>query len=152
LEFYKYNNKKYNFAVESDGKSIFSIKLIPEKSTIYSKESPAIVKDLFNQLDEYFLAKRKDFNIDYTLKGTDFQIKVWQELLNIPFGKTISYSDLAKRINRPKAARAVGGALNKNPIPIVLACHRVVGKNGNLTGFGGGLDLKSFLLKLENVL
>ena len=146
---YKYINKENAFAIETDGKSIFVITLLPNKTEKYSKDYPKIIKDLFLQLDEFFDRKRKSFDIDFTLKGTKFQLKVWNELLNIPYGETISYSELAKRIGNVKASRAVGGALNKNPIPIVIPCHRVIGKDGALTGFGGGIKLKKQLLKIE---
>ena len=149
---YKYINKENAFAVETDGKSIFVIKLLPNQSEVYSKEYPKIINKLFLQLDEFFEGKRTAFNIDFTLKGTEFQLKVWNELLNIPYGETISYSELAKRIGKPKASRAIGGALNKNPIPIVVPCHRVIGKNGSLTGFGGGIELKKRLLRVEKYL
>ena len=149
MKIYKYTHKENVFSVETDGKSIFAIKLLPKRKENYSKEHPKIINNLFVQLDEFFEGKRNAFDINYTLKGTEFQLKVWNELLNIPYGKTISYSELAKRIGKPKASRAVGGALNKNPIPIVVPCHRVIGKNGSLTGFGGGIKLKKRLLKIE---
>lgn len=152
MKTYKYTNKENTFAVETNGKSIFSIKLKPKSTEVYSKDYPQIITNLFLQLDEYFDGKRKVFNIEYILKGTDFQLKVWNELLNIPYGETICYSELAKRIGKPKASRAVGGALNKNPIPVIVPCQRVIGKNNTLTGFGGGIELKKRLLKIENVI
>lgn len=152
MKTYKYTNKENTFAVETNGKSIFSIKLKPKSTEVYSKDYPQIITKLFLQLDEYFYGKRKVFNIEYILKGTDFQLKVWNELLNIPYGETICYSELAKRIGKPKASRAVGGALNKNPIPVIVPCQRVIGKNNTLTGFGGGIELKKRLLKIENVI
>ena len=148
-KFYKYSNNKNAFAVETDGKSIFSIKLIPCSSIKYSNDKPKNVIELFKQLDEYFSNKRTKFDIETILIGTEFQLDVWNALLTIPYGETISYSELAKRIGRPKAVRAVGGALNKNPIPIIFPCQRVIGKNGSLTGFGGGLSLKNQLLEIE---
>ncbi len=101
------------------------------------------------QLEEYFSKKRKQFDLPLQPQGTSFQQTVWQALLQIPFGKTISYGELAKNIGNSKASRAVGGANNRNPIPIIIPCHRVVGSNGSLTGYALGLDMKEFLLKLE---
>ncbi len=101
------------------------------------------------QLTEYFCGQRTQFKIPLDLKGTDFQIKVWKKLLRIPFGKTISYKDLAMRIKNPKAVRAVGTANGKNPICIVIPCHRVIANNGLLGGYSGGLFKKQFLLKIE---
>ncbi len=102
------------------------------------------------QLDEYFQGKRKIFSIPLKPKGTEFQKKVWDELLKIEFGKTKSYIQLAENLNNSKAVRAVGAANGKNPISILIPCHRVIGKNGNLTGFAGGISVKDFLLKLES--
>lgn len=115
-----------------------------------TKNLSPLLQETIKQLQEYFDGNRKEFDIPIKLKGTDFQIKVWQELQKIPYGQTISYSELAKRINCPKAVRAVGGACGKNPILIIVPCHRVLGKNGNLTGFSGGIDYKEKLLILEN--
>ncbi|QCX34813.1 methylated-DNA--[protein]-cysteine S-methyltransferase [Caloramator sp. E03] len=104
------------------------------------------------QLDMYFKGNLKEFNIKLNIKGTEFQKKVWSELLKIPFGKTVSYLDIAKAIGNEKAVRAVGGANNKNKIAIIIPCHRVIGKNGELVGYGGGLDKKEWLLKHEGAL
>lgn len=101
------------------------------------------------QLDEYFAGARRTFDLPLALGGTPFQRKVWLELSAIPFGATISYGEHARRIGRPGAARATGGAIGANPVPIVLPCHRVIGAGGALTGFGGGLDTKRALLELE---
>ena len=101
------------------------------------------------QLHEYFSGTRKEFSIPLCLDGTVFQKKVWKELQKIPFGETISYQELAKRVGDIKKARAVGNANRKNPIPIIVPCHRVIQKNGELGGFGGGLEIKRFLLDLE---
>lgn len=101
------------------------------------------------QLEEYFAGKRQNFDLPLAPKGTPFQMAVWQALSEIPYGETTTYGALAERVDRPKAARAVGMALNKNPIPIIIPCHRVVGKNGSLTGFAWGLEAKRCLLKLE---
>jgi methylated-DNA-[protein]-cysteine S-methyltransferase len=103
------------------------------------------------QLIEYFAGNRQEFDLKIAPKGTAFQERVWQELRKIPFGQTASYGEIAERIGNRKASRAIGMANGKNPIPIIVPCHRVIGKDGSLTGFGGGLDLKKQLLKLENV-
>lgn len=104
------------------------------------------------QLSEYFRGKRREFDLSLDLLGTEFQVKVWKQLMNVKYGTTATYKDIAIMINSPKAVRAVGGANNKNPIPIILPCHRIIGSNGSLVGYGGGLDIKRTLLKLEGVL
>ena len=91
------------------------------------------------QLDEYFQGKRTTFSLPFKLTGTPFQLAVWKELQNIPYGQTTSYKEIAQKINKPKAYRAVGMANNKNPLPIIIPCHRVVGTNGSLTGYAGGI-------------
>lgn len=101
------------------------------------------------QLDEYFQGKRTTFSLPFKLTGTLFQLAVWKELQNIPYGKTTSYKEIAQKINKPKAYRAVGMANNKNPLPIIIPCHRVIGSNGKLIGYAGGLKLKNYLLELE---
>ena len=113
-------------------------------------QSPHLVKAI-NQLEEYFQGDRTDFDIalDWS-QATDFYKEVWTELLKIPYGKTVAYSDIAIALHNPKAVRAVGMANGKNPIPIIVPCHRVIGKNGYLHGFTGGLDIKEQLLQIEN--
>lgn len=101
------------------------------------------------QLDEYFAGRRQRFELPLAPDGTDFQRAVWRELERIPYGETISYAILARRIGRPHAMRAVGAANGRNPIAIIVPCHRVIGADGSLTGFGGGLPRKRFLLELE---
>ncbi len=102
------------------------------------------------QLIEYFDGERTEFDLEYKFqKGTEFQREVWTQLSKIPFGETLSYVDIANRIGRPKAVRAVGQANGRNPISIMVPCHRVIGMNGSLTGYGGGLPRKEFLLKHE---
>ena len=100
-------------------------------------------------MQEYFAGDRKDFDLPLNVSGTEFQVQVLEELQRIPYGETRSYGDIAKRIGRPKAMRAVGAANGRNPIPIIIPCHRVIGSGGDLTGFGGGLDTKEALLRLE---
>jgi methylated-DNA-[protein]-cysteine S-methyltransferase len=103
------------------------------------------------QLLQYFAGERKTFELAISFDGTEFQQRTWNQLASIPYGKTWSYSDLAIRVGSPKAVRAVGSANGRNPIPIVLPCHRVIGSNGSLTGFGGGLPIKKWLLEHEGV-
>lgn len=113
------------------------------------QKETSLIKNTKQQLDEYFAGKRKKFDIPIKLDGTDFQIKVWKELLKIPYGETCSYLDIAKRIGNPKASRAVGMANNKNKIIIIVPCHRVIGSNKKLVGYACGLDVKEKLLELE---
>jgi methylated-DNA-[protein]-cysteine S-methyltransferase len=101
------------------------------------------------QIAEYFSGRRKSFDVKLDFKGTAFQKQVWQALLEIPYGETRSYAEIARRIHRPKAVRAVGAANGKNPLSIIAPCHRVIGASGALTGFAGGLKSKAFLLELE---
>ncbi len=108
-----------------------------------------VLKEAETEIREYFLGTRKHFTIALDPIGTDFQLKVWNELKKIPYGETISYKELAIRIGNPKASRAVGGANGKNPLSIIVPCHRVIGASGKLTGFAGGVDVKSKLLSFE---
>lgn len=118
----------------------------PEPDWIFN-EKP--FSEAVRQLEQYFAGERKDFDLPLHLTGTDFQVQVLEELQRIPYGQTTSYGVIAERIGRPKAMRAVGAANGRNPIPIVIPCHRVIGSSGDLTGFGGGLDTKAELLRLE---
>ena len=104
------------------------------------------------QLGEYFAGNRTAFDLPLGPRGTEFQRGVWQALASIPYGETVSYAQLASRVGKPSAMRAVGAANGRNPLPIVLPCHRVIGADGSLTGFGGGLPTKQFLLELEGAL
>jgi methylated-DNA-[protein]-cysteine S-methyltransferase len=113
-------------------------------------EDKAPFKEVVRQLEAYFEGKLKEFDVPLVLDGTEFQLLVWRSLRKIPYGETISYGQLARRIGSPEAARAVGLANGSNPIPIIIPCHRVIGSNGDLTGFGGGLPLKKKLLALES--
>ncbi|MBI1766941.1 MAG: methylated-DNA--[protein]-cysteine S-methyltransferase [Bacteroidetes bacterium] len=111
-----------------------------------------VIEQCKSELEEYFSGHRKFFSFEMDLWGTDFQIKVWNELVNIPFGKTISYEALAIRVGNIKSIRAVGLANGQNPIAIVVPCHRVIGKGGELVGYGGGLDKKIWLLQHEGAM
>lgn len=105
--------------------------------------------EVVQQIGEYFAGTRRDFDLRLAPNGTPFQMQVWEELRRIPYGKTISYVDLARRVGREKASRAVGQANGANPISLIVPCHRVIGANGKLTGYGGGLPVKQALLRLE---
>ena len=119
-----------------------------EKEEMEEKNTE-LLQEVKRQLEEYFSGRLQDFDLPLKPKGTDFQKQVWKALLTIPYGETKSYGDIAKQIGKEKAVRAVGGANHVNPISIVIPCHRVIGKNGNLTGYGGGLEVKEKLLELE---
>ena len=112
----------------------------------------ALIDEARRQLAAYFAGERRDFDLPLAPRGTEFQRAVWQALAAIPYGRTASYAELAARVGRPGAARAVGAANGRNPLPIVLPCHRVIGAGGDLTGFGGGLPTKRYLLALEGAL
>lgn len=118
-------------------------------STLTLDQNHAILLETKKQLTEYFSGKRQTFNLPLAFHGTPFQKKVWNALLTIPFGETRSYKDIAEQIGNVKAVRAVGAANGKNPISIIAPCHRVVGVNGKLVGFAGGLDNKEILLNIE---
>jgi methylated-DNA-[protein]-cysteine S-methyltransferase len=122
-----------------------AIKNIPEEW----REDESTFKGPLRQLNEYFAGKRHDFELEIAPRGTPFQKEVWQELRKIPYGETASYQAIAERLGKPKACRAVGMANGRNPLPIIIPCHRIIGKDGSLTGFGGGLTVKQRLLDLE---
>lgn len=118
----------------------------PEHRLQYSSASLA---EAAGQLAEYFAGIRQSFELTLDMQGTDFQLKVWGALQEIPYGQTLSYKAIAEMIGQPRAVRAVGGANNKNPLPIIVPCHRVIGSGGAMVGYGGGLPIKESLLKLE---
>ena len=113
------------------------------------KDDAAPLEKTIRQLRSYFAGEREEFDLPLAPEGTPFQREVWRRLCEIPYGETISYGELARRIGNPRASRAVGLANGSNPIPIVIPCHRVIGSNGKLTGYGGGLPIKEKLLALE---
>jgi len=167
--FYIYDTAFGKLLIESDGKAITGIKTIADmrlvdkaaadKKSVATKEvnakpvgkneSTELTDKTAMQLDEYFTGKRKHFDLPLQPKGTDFQRSVWKALQEIPYGETRSYKQIAEAIGNPKACRAVGLANNRNPIWIVIPCHRVIGSNGALTGYGGGLEMKQRLLEIE---
>ncbi len=111
--------------------------------------APEKFHEVVRQLEEYFSGKRREFDVPLDLRGTPFQLRVWEELRRISYGSTISYGELARRIGSPASVRAVGAANGRNPVSIIVPCHRVIGSNGSLTGYGGGLERKKVLLELE---
>jgi methylated-DNA-[protein]-cysteine S-methyltransferase len=115
------------------------------------QESREVLAPCLRELKEYFLGKRRVFSVPLDLRGTDFQLQCWRTLLDIPYGETRTYADIARTIGHPNAFRAVGMANNRNPIAIIVPCHRVIASDGSLCGYGGGLDLKRKLLELEGV-
>jgi methylated-DNA-[protein]-cysteine S-methyltransferase len=121
--------------------------LYPEDKQI--KETPRFFEELHGQLADYFVGRRADFTIDLHLLGSEFQVKVWTQLLKIPYGKLRTYGQVARSMRKPTAFRAVGQAAGHNPLPILVPCHRVVGKGGSLIGFAGGITTKARLLRLE---
>lgn len=123
----------------------------PSDEDIEIRETP-LLKNAAKQLKEYFDGKRKDFDLPLNPHGTEFQRKDWDALCKIPYGETRSYKDIAEMLGNPKACRAVGLANNRNPIAIIIPCHRVIGSNGSLVGYAGGLHIKEGLLRLEGAL
>ena len=123
-------------------------RLVPDMEL---EENAVKNKRVIKQLREYFSGARKNFDLPLHVIGTEFQKLVWRQLKRVPFGQTASYKEIAEKIGKPQAMRAVGQANHRNPIPIIIPCHRIIGANGHLVGFGGGLDLKRFLLSHEGV-
>ncbi|XWK80585.1 methylated-DNA--[protein]-cysteine S-methyltransferase [Kordia algicida OT-1] len=137
--------------IVSSDVGILSISVLDDKSTVSNSEIiPPILQECITQLKEYFEGKRTDFDLTLAPEGTDFQQRVWKELNKIPFGKTCSYLELSKKLGDVKAIRAVASANGKNPLWIVTPCHRVIGSDGSLTGYAGGLWRKKWLLAHES--
>ena len=138
--------------LESDGDVLIGVWLPNERRHARrdAEDVPPVLKETATQLEEYFAGERTAFDLPMELDGTDFQREVWNELTRIPYGETISYGELARRVGRPNGPRAVGQANGRNPVPIVVPCHRVLASNG-IGGYGGGLNVKRALLALEGV-
>jgi len=149
-KFLLFNHKFCNlFLAEEDG-ALCNVSFKKDNiSEDFKKGNTPILKETIKQLNEYFGKERKKFDLPLSLHGTDFQIKVWNALMKIPYGETWSYAQLAAAVGNPKACRAVGMANNKNPIAIIIPCHRVIGSDGSLTGYAGGLKIKKLLLESE---
>lgn len=138
--------------IADNGHAITNLTFGDEKAPLNNAMAEtALLKEAAMQIYEYLAGKRKVFELPLALEGTSFQKAVWSALANIPYGETRSYKEIAESIGRPKACRAVGMANNKNPIAIIIPCHRVIGASGKLVGFGGGLDIKEKLLNLEKM-
>ena len=146
------------FAIYNTKIGYLKISYIENKITRIAKESPPILDfgkrsdlsdDAIEQIDEYLEGKRRTFSFPIFIEGTEFQKKVWRQISMIPYGKTASYKHIAELIGNPKAARAIGNANNKNPLAIIIPCHRIIGANGNLTGYAWGLETKAKLLDIE---
>lgn len=136
------------FAIGQEGDSIVSVQkmtTIPCEPDSHTQLTDALAQ----QLDEYFQGKRQQFDVPYTLRGTPFQNQVWAQLCRIPYGETRSYRDIAQALGNPRACRAVGMANHRNPLMILVPCHRVIGADGSLGGYAGGIEIKQFLLELE---
>jgi len=135
----------------SDGKAITYLEFEANKypAPKYPRGSDKIIEQAKKELDAYFAGRLKDFKVPVRPQGTPFQEAAWKALSKIPYGVTRSYGEQARAIGKPKAVRAIGAANGRNPIPIIIPCHRVIGADGSLTGFGGGMETKQFLLELE---
>lgn len=145
-----YNSPVGDLLIRSNESKITTVQFINEtKESEYKTEA---VEQCINELDEYFFSGRKFFTVEIELIGTPFQKSVWSELLTIPYGSTISYEAVGIRIGNVKAIRAIGLANGQNPVAIIVPCHRVIGKNGDLVGYGGGLDNKEWLLNHEGAI
>ncbi len=145
-----YQTKLGYFKIEYDDENIISLKKILDDNIIDFGTKTEFTDKAYHQLLEYFDGKRKTFDVQYKLNGTDFQKKVWSALCDIPYGETRSYKDVAIAIGNEKASRAVGMANNKNPLHILVPCHRVIGASGELVGYAGGLNMKESLLNMES--
>ena len=137
--------------LEEEGGGLTALYLPNSPMSPVGEETPLLARGK-EELLAYLAGERRDFDLPLAPQGTPFQRKVWSALADIPYGQTITYGELARRVGCPKGSRAVGQANHRNPLPILLPCHRVVGANGTLTGYGGGLELKEWLLRLEGIL
>lgn len=137
--------------ITSTENAVTSVLFAEREQAIYEQtgETPAVLKDCYEQLIQYFNGERTEFTVPYEMYGTDFQENVWKALTTVPFAKTESYKDIAIKVGNEKAVRAVGTTNGKNPISIIVPCHRIIGANGKLTGYGGGLWRKEWLLEHE---
>ena len=135
--------------IAEDNRAIVRVEFDREPPEGAQPGENALLNECRRQLTEYFAGERREFDLPLSMQGTPFQMACWQALREIPYGETRSYADIARRIGKPKACRAVGGANHVNPISIIVSCHRVIGAGGSLVGYGGGLERKKYLLALE---
>lgn len=147
---YYYLSPVGTLCVEADAEAVTGLHIAKSSANGECRENE-LIRDTIRQLKEYFAGKRRQFTVPLRAEGTDFQQAVWEALRRIPYGETRTYGEIATAVGRPGACRAVGGANHKNPIMILIPCHRVIGADGSLTGFGGGLDIKEKLLMLEGM-
>jgi methylated-DNA-[protein]-cysteine S-methyltransferase len=145
-----YKSPVGELAIESEDEQIVSTEFL--RTSRQEEVSTPVIRQCVLELEEYFHAGRKFFNVPLLIRGTEFQKKVWTALLDIPFGQTRTYSDIANCVGDLKSVRAVGLANGQNPFPVIVPCHRVIGKDGSLVGYGGGLDKKQWLLQHEGVM
>lgn len=145
---YYYDTPVGRLGIAENGSAITHVLFEGWDIEAQERETPGIAKAA-QQLDEYFRGERTRFDLPIDPQGTEFQRACWKALVAIPYGETRSYSDQARSVGNPRACRAVGSANNKNPIPFIIPCHRVVGADGKLVGYAGGIDIKEFLLRLE---
>ncbi|MDD7267666.1 MAG: methylated-DNA--[protein]-cysteine S-methyltransferase [Lachnospiraceae bacterium] len=150
LKYYDITSPLGTLRLSRDTVGLCQLTYLHRQAPVFSDAEDELLLETERQLAEYFHGRRRNFSIPlHFLSGTVFQQQVWTALADIPYGKVCSYADLAAKVGRPKACRAVGQANHYNPISIILPCHRVIGSNGSLTGYGGGLELKRYLLRLE---
>ena len=147
LYYYTYNTIIGSLNITADDFYIRYISIGKYKNDNHILKETEIINNAFIQINEYLSGSRKNFSLNIKYEGTLFQQKVWQSLLNIPYGNTISYKELAEKVLSPKAYRAAGSACGQNPLPIIVPCHRVIHSNGNISGYALGAEIKRFLLK-----
>lgn len=141
-----------NIDIIEENNKIVEIRINKNINDNIIEKNTTVLKETEKQLNEYFEGKRRTFNLPLEPQGTEFMKKVWKSLQDIPYGETKTYKEIAEKIGNPKASRAVGMANHKNPIPIIIPCHRVIGSNGKLVGYALGMDMKGFLLELESTI
>jgi methylated-DNA-[protein]-cysteine S-methyltransferase len=147
--YFIYSLKKIKISIAEENNAITGVYFGAEIPAGFVKDETPLIIKAAAQIEEYLNGKRKKFSLPLAMRGTPFQMDVWKALQSIPYGETRSYKQIAELVHRPKAVRAVGMANHRNPISIIVPCHRVIGHDGSLTGYGGGLPLKKYLLELE---